>query len=655
MFEFDQFEARLWAGDTTGDATGDATVDATGLVTGDAANSAPPAALAFLWWSEHCIECAEPECYTSCALYQRRPDGRCRRFAWGIRPAPAAASYRGVAADVAFKTWGKLETHGNAWLEPAATVLRRERLLAGGARAWSAPAAEDAALTRDPEGRPLPPAPRRIVKRLHARWLRGEAAPAFRPEHFRVDVHNPGAAAVALQVSMRIADATPDGPPPFLTSLTLPPGRSCHTIAAPLFAPILDARRPFKIAVMPAGDATARLIFLGLDLVGAPAPVRPPAAPPIKCVVFDLDGTVWDGVLVEGGDTRPRAAMLALIQALDARGILVSVASKNDPAAALAGLRAGGLADYVLHPQIGWGPKSRGLRAIAESLNIGIDSLAFVDDSPFERAEVAAALPEVRCVAAEDAPTLLDDPRCAGSAGADARQRRAYYRTEASRRDAAAAWAEDHLGFLKSCALVLHIDDYQDADFERVVDLVQRTNQLNFSGAKYTRDQVATALDDDGLRVLVLRCQDRFGDYGTVGVVLVQRTGRVLRIEDMMISCRVQGRRIEQAVFAHLAATAAAKTPDGTPDKALDALWIRFRPTGRNAPAARLLDELGFTADGDGQMLRLAGRPLACDVVRIAGAEASQSGGGSCGGGADGVRDNHDTPDAGVGMPPYRG
>ena len=614
MFEFDQFEDRLWPGGET--AAG----------RGDAASPDAPAALAFLWWSEHCIECAEPDCYASCGLYQRRPDGRCRRFDWGIRPAPSAASFRGVAADVAFKTWGKLETHGNATLEPAETVLRREQLLARGGPDWSAPAAGEIALTRDPDGRPLPPVPRRIVKRLHARWLKGEVVHPFRPEHFLVDVDNPGDATVALQVSMRVADDVTDGPPPFLTSLALPPGRSRHAIAASRFAPILESRRPFKIAVMPAGDATARLVFLGLDLVGVPAPIQAPARSPgpapVKCVVFDLDGTLWDGVLLEGGDTRPRADMLELIRALDARGILISVASKNDAEAARACLQAGGLADYVLHPQIGWAPKSRGLRAIAEALNIGVDSLAFVDDSPFERAEVAAALPDVLCIAAEDAPGLLDHPRCAGGVGVDARQRRAYYRTEASRREAAAGWGEDHLGFLKSCALVLRIDDYQKTDFDRVVDLVQRTNQLNFSGAKYSPDRIAAALDDDGMRVLVLRCRDRFGDYGTVGVVLVRRTGRVLRIEDMMISCRVQGRRIEQAVFAHLATAPEPEGgpeggPEGEPEGAPEALWIRFRPTGRNAPAARLLDRLGFTEDGDGRTLQLAGHALATDVVHI--------------------------------------
>ena len=599
MFEFDQYEPGRHA---ALDGVPVAAREGVDAVRG----------IAFLWWSEHCMECAEPDCYTTCALYQRRPDGRCRRFVWGIRRDRRFRGLRGYGADVAFKTWGKLEAHGNALMEAPAAVLWRERLLAWARPAWPVLARLSIGPTRDPRRRPLPPMPRRIAKRLQQ-----QSAAAPGPTAFLVDVWNPAAAPVALQVAMRADDDSPrvNAPPPFLTSLDLPPGRSCHRIPAARFAAIAAGGRPFKISVMPAGDAAVRLVFLVLDLVAEAVPARPG----VKCVVFDLDGTLWDGVLVEGGDTRPRPAMVDLIRALDARGILVSVASKNDHAAAMAQLEAGGLAEHVLHPQIGWGPKSAGLATIAARLNIALDSFVFVDDSPFERAEVAAALPMVECVAADDAPELLDHPRCAGSGSSDARNRRRYYR-DADRRDGErATWDGDYLGFLRACQIVLQVDLYRAGDYERVVELVQRTNQLNFSGTRYGRADVDAALATSDRSTFVLRCRDRFGDYGTIGVAMVRRAGATVRVEEMMLSCRVQGRCIEAAFLgflerAPLAAGAAR-------------LWVRFTATARNAPAAQAPDALEFAAvDADGGRVRaLPAVPVSEGVVHVEAGGAAAS------------------------------
>src|SRR5262245_60645516 len=111
---------------------------------------------------------------------------------------------------------------------------------------------------------------------------------------------------------------------------------------------------------------------------------------PVKCVVWDLDDTLWSGVLLEDREVRPRPDAL---RALDARGIRQSVASRNDPAVALGKLRELGVLEYFLHPQIHWDAKSSSVRAISEALNLGLDSLVFVDDQPFERDEVRSALP----------------------------------------------------------------------------------------------------------------------------------------------------------------------------------------------------------------------------------------------------------------------
>src|SRR5690349_14913779 len=130
----------------------------------------------------------------------------------------------------------------------------------------------------------------------------------------------------------------------------------------------------------------------------------------IKCVVWDLDDTLWTGVQAEGAPPQPRPAVLAVMDTLAARGIVHSVASRNDPATGARLLESPALAGRFVAPQVGWEPKDKALRRIAATLNIGLDSLAFVDDSPFERAAVAHLLPGVLVLAPADVPDLPARP-----------------------------------------------------------------------------------------------------------------------------------------------------------------------------------------------------------------------------------------------------
>ena len=113
----------------------------------------------------------------------------------------------------------------------------------------------------------------------------------------------------------------------------------------------------------------------------------------VKCLVWDLDNTVWDGVLLEGDSVRLRHEVRHVICTLDERGILQSIASRNDYDEAMAKLEELSLAEYFVYAQISWGPKSTSLQNIVQRLNIGADSVAFIDDDPFERDEVAASVP----------------------------------------------------------------------------------------------------------------------------------------------------------------------------------------------------------------------------------------------------------------------
>ncbi len=154
-----------------------------------------------LFWSEHCIECAAPECYATCDLYEPRSDDRCRRFAYGIYRNKAFPSLRGAGAEVTFKTWGRLKANGNTRMEPLRTLLWKERLMAAGLRATDALGGFLFNVTGDPRWKTLGPDLDNRFRRLHRRDASGR-----RPDAFVMEVYNPSPRPVTVQLQMRIGE-----------------------------------------------------------------------------------------------------------------------------------------------------------------------------------------------------------------------------------------------------------------------------------------------------------------------------------------------------------------------------------------------------------------------------------------------------------------
>jgi len=329
-------------------------------------------------------------------------------------------------------------------------------------------------------------------------------------------------------------------------------------------------------------------------------------------------------VLVEGDNVVVPRETIELVKLLDEHGILLSIASKNDHESAWKRLQELGLSEYFLYPQISWNPKSQSIKLIADRLNIGVESLAFIDDSPFELDEVARALPQVLCVDARKMSSLFSDPRFQGSATRDARRRREFYRDAAAREAAQESYGSDYWGFLASCKIVLGISSYSSEDSERIAELVQRTNQLNFSGRKHTRAALEQILCNPLLDKYVLTCSDRYGSYGTIGFCIVERTQETLCVQDFMLSCRVQGKLLEKTFFHHL-------FEHHNPQSA-KALWINFVPTARNQPAQQVLESLGCRSCEPGAngfshgMILTSSESLRCDVIQLHCAVANPSG-----------------------------
>lgn len=279
----------------------------------------------------------------------------------------------------------------------------------------------------------------------------------------------------------------------------------------------------------------------------------------IKCVVWDLDHTLWDGVLLEDGEVRVKPDVIDHIYRLDQLGILNSVASKNDPEAALARIAEAGLTDMLLFPQIGWGAKSASIRQIAQALNLGLDAFAFVDDQEFERAEVAYGVPEVTCVDVLELDEALARPEFSPRFVTDeSAQRRTMYLGQLARDDLQRDFAGTSEEFLAGLELAFTIEPARREDLQRAEELTVRTNQLNSTGKTYSYDDLDALRESPDHLLLVASLNDRFGSYGKIGLALVEQDGHVWSLRMMLMSCRVMSRGVGMVLLNHILGVAAA-------------------------------------------------------------------------------------------------
>lgn len=576
---------------------------------GAALPSPPPdpevAGAALLFWEEHCVECSIPECYSTCRLYVARRDQKCARFVYGIAANPAVTGLLPYGADVCFRRWGKLEAqlYGSPRLLPLAEVRRYDK--------WERRLEAVANVTSDTL---QPLNPKRRVNGLHTflrnRWLARHAAEGSgdvaAADAFYVKLYNPEPRTLALSIEFHQDRLV------HRAQIPAEPGWNALTI--PVEQINLQPGRPGRILVSPANDEEARFIFTWLDFVRfVPAPVTSSEAKPaakVKCVVWDLDNTLWHGVIGDDGadSVRPNADARALIERLDQRGIVQSIASKNTHEIAWSKVASLGLADYFLYPAIHWGPKSGSVQQIADELNINVDTLAVIDDSAFERAEITTRLPQVRVYDAVEIGTLLDRPEFDVPVTEASRARRFSYLAEAQRKQVAANWSTDLDGFLRSCDMRMRIARPADAQKDRCIELIARTNQLNLSTRRLSEADLDALLGEPGTDVFALTCRDRFGDYGLVGFASVEWTGPDPTLRDFVLSCRVAQKRVEEAFvfwYAHRARAAGAER--------LRAILVA---TDRNQPLRDTLQTLPFTVVEQHDRTTILEMPLAGSLPR---------------------------------------
>jgi FkbH-like protein len=536
-------------------------------------------ARSLIFWGEHCSECAMPGCYVSCEFYRPRADLRCRRFTDGMARVDYSASTLPYLLKVRFKRWGKLMGWGSGRLLPLIAANGYEhydRLFAWALRTVPLPFQFRARAMRYRYGQ---------KKRRALRG--GSSGPP--PTSFLVECHNPSPESVYTAVTI----STVEGDASFHARIEFEPGYNAVRLAASEIAESVSPDAPFTVQIIPESalgetHSDTTLYFGAIEFVYEAKSQS--STPLVKCVVWDLDNTLWRGTLVEDGLQKLEIDedLAEVIRELDRRGVLHSIASKNDEGPAREALRHFGLDDYFLFPQISWSPKSGAVEQIAASLGIARDTLLFVDDSAFERAEVRASHPDVRIIDARDAHELPKRRDLRGPVTSDSVQRRQRYRDEQRRDSIRSEFEGDRFEFLQNCRIELNVAPLSEVNLDRVHELAQRTNQLNFSGNRYDRQALSRILDAPSLDTHVVQCRDRFGDYGIVGFALVDRRESILT--DLMFSCRVRGRRVEHALLCYLV--------NRYREAGCSDFRARYRRTERNAVGGCVFDDLEFENRG---------------------------------------------------------
>ena len=328
-----------------------------------------------------------------------------------------------------------------------------------------------------------------------------------------------------------------------------------------------------------------------------------------KCLVLDLDNTLWGGVIGDDGldgirlgqglaDGEAFLEVQRAARQLRRRGIVLAVSSKNTDAVARQPFRDH--PDMILTEsdisvfQANWDDKPRNLEAIAQTLNIGLDSLVLLDDNPAERELVRQKLPLVGVPELPEDPALfthalLDSGlfEAVSYSAEDARRAEMYTARAvvAARREGAA----DLASFLDSLEMVITFAPFDPVGRSRIAQLINKSNQFNLTTRRYTEAEVQAMESDPQLLTLQVRLKDKFTDHGMIGVVI----GRALtstdwEIDTWLMSCRVLGRRVEEAVLREVVALAGSR--------GARQLIGRFIPSGRNGMVADHYRKLGFTA-----------------------------------------------------------
>lgn len=255
----------------------------------------------------------------------------------------------------------------------------------------------------------------------------------------------------------------------------------------------------------------------------------------IKLLVWDLDETLWNGIFLHSNNLTLKEGVKGIIETLDKHGILQSVISKN-PQDVEKKIRDFGLEEYFVFPQLNWSWKPVNMAEIMSKIHVLSKNVAFIDDNELEREAMKSRFPEILCLDAGDYLKILDNPRFTPqSKTKESESRRLFFKAEERRRTELPP--ED---FLHKLDMRAYVREAETDDLPRVFELYNRTNMMNATGVRFSRECVKGYLSSPNKKIIIVSAEDKYGSYGLIGVAFLNDT----TVEGLAVSCRVIDRGI---------------------------------------------------------------------------------------------------------------
>ncbi|MGI5913607.1 MAG: HAD-IIIC family phosphatase [Bacteroidales bacterium] len=544
--------------------------------------------MSILHWTEHCTECSMPNCYTTCDLYTPRIDGKCNRFLNGIELVRQERLADKVQIlKIQFKKWGVLATQGNNELFEKAQVKEREK--------------KDIRIARIIQlSKPRFIKKKLIQKRYSIKKkqiIKKQNQGVNEPDAFLLEIYNPSSESIYLGFVIRNEDEK-FRKIPFQYRIELKPGYTKEIIPFDEIIKRVKVNLPYRINITPENISSNISLYFGiLEFVQfKETNFDKKKSKKVKCVIWDLDNTIWNGTLIEDGMDKLelKEGIKEILTEIEHRGIVNSIASKNNIDQTTKALEYFGIKDFFLFPKISWLPKSKSVREIALDLNVNVNSMLFIDDSIFERNEVQSALPQVKIIDAIDYKGILDLPELDVPVTEESKKRKQFYQNEVKRKEQSVNYQGDYFDFLRSCNIKLEILAFEENYIDRIYELTQRTNQMNFSGNRYEKEDILNIAKDQNASCYVLKCQDNFGEYGIIGFGIINKSEN--RLIDLMFSCRIQSKRVEHAFLTYILEDYLR----------LGDFYVTYKHTEKNKFSAQVFNDFGFeTTKKEGEYLEL--------------------------------------------------
>tara|TARA_R110001583_G_scaffold1542_10_gene11998 strand:+ start:10878 stop:12722 length:1845 start_codon:yes stop_codon:yes gene_type:complete len=534
-------------------------------------------------WEEHCTECAAPSCYNTCELYESRPDGRCRRFKDGIELYHNKRNDLESIVRIEFKKWASLLTQTNQNSIPLNTIIPTEKK-ARKLELLSSFSPLNSLTVLGRKGLPI-----RLIRRMKTSLKNNESTktkPYQLSDYFIFELINDEKFSFSITLSNRALSGNKNQTP-YQKKLDVLPGYNKFKIQTSEMAPFINLGEENHVTLTPNIDNCSKdTVVVYIRDFGFYSELS--ACKPVKVLVWDLDNTLWDGILVEDEveNVFLKKSIIKVLKTLDQRGIVCSIASKNDYDNAWKKLTDLGISQYFLFPQINWGPKSQSIKQIATDFNVNIDTIAFIDDSEFERKEVSDSCSQLRIYHDAQYLEILEKDEFNPELSSESSRRREFYTNQKARKNAVSDFPGDYMAFLKQCDMHVHMITNLLPHIDRVHELSQRTNQMNFSTMRYTKEEIRSFITNPEKFSFAMQAKDNFGDYGIVGFAVFDIKKSLL--EDLMFSCRVQSKKVEHEVLLWLIRKAKI-------DFSIKKILASYKPTEKNTQSGKVFDDLHFS------------------------------------------------------------